>query len=310
MKNNKLIITVTFFICLSFVFMSNHFLKDIKYQNFAANDYYTETTLELRNNEYLKKYIYNFSNDEKTNISITSINKTDNKNKIRKIALFNDSVKPEIKKGRFISSGDFYELQHNYAVVCETLEKDIKDTIEINNVKYEIIGIYKKSGFTSDNIIFTNLKKNELDYSEIIKIDYNNNQELYQNARNNQNLNIVNDEYILFFDSLPSKTVIALVTILFCLSILIIMYFYTEEKKEEIKLKFIFGYSLSKIYFDGLLEILPCLFVSWTILFILFLDLYSFIYLIFAFLLIGVALFIPVFEILNDIKLVKKYEEY
>ena len=305
MRKNKLLITIAFFICLSFVLLSNRFLKEIDYQNYAANNYYTEKTLELYNDENLKEYLTLLLDDDEIDFSISVV---DNKNKMRKIALFNDSIKPEIKEGRFISSHDFNDTSHNYAVVCETLGKNVHDTVEYEDTDYEVIGVYKKSGFSSDKIVFTNLKENDLNYSPTLKIDYNNNNNLFQSAKNNKKLNIKNEELVMFFESAPSKTIITIVTILFCLSILIVMYFFVEDKKDEIKLKYIFGYSFLKIYFDSLYEIMSCLFVAWIILAVMFFDLHSYIYFLFALVLIVISLLIPMFEILRNIKLVKKYE--
>ncbi len=66
---NKLLVIVTLFIYLSFAILSNRYIDDMKYQNIAANQYFSQTSIEVYNDEYAKNYIHNL--EERSDISFS-----------------------------------------------------------------------------------------------------------------------------------------------------------------------------------------------------------------------------------------------
>lgn len=290
---NKLLVIVTLFIYLSFAILSNRYIDDMKYQNIAANQYFSQTSIEVYNDEYAKNYIHNLKERSDISFSLNIVNEAD---KIRKTAIFGDVCRPRIVKGKYFSEQDHQNDAGNYAVVSE------------ESGKRSVIGLFKDMGLQSDDLVFVNLKDDEIENSSVIKIDFSGNSKLYDAVMHDTDIRESSTSSIMFFDSLPERMIFALVQILFCLSILVVMYFYVEDKKEEIRIKSIFGYSFSKIYIDGLLELMICLLTAWVISSVLLQDLSGWKYLVFATGLSAVALYISICEMVNQTDLGKKYE--
>ena len=259
MKNKiRLLLIFTFLIIFSYTLLSNKYLGDVEYMNYANNNYFSEYSLEFKNDDKLETFIHNLINDKK-DISISSV---DLKNNIIKIASYNESFKPKIVKGRYFNTDD-----NNACIVCENGLYKIGDYYKIDGIEYKIIGLYKEMHLSSDNLVFVNLCDVDYKNSPIIKIDFNDNN-LYKVASTNPNLTVVNNDYVSFNNYLPQRVIFIMIHILFCLSVLVIMSFYVEEKKEEIKLKYIFGFSYTKIYFDIFIKVFIYISLSWIIAFV------------------------------------------
>lgn len=299
MKNKiRLLLIITFLIIFSYTLLSNKYLSDIKYMDYANNDYFSEYSLDFKNDVNLEKYIQNLINDNKE-ISISSV---DMKSKIIRIAAYNNSFKAKIVKGKFFDNDDAL------CVVCENSSYKIGDYYKIDDKEYKVVGLFKETGLSSDDLIFVNMNVNDYKNSSIIRIDFND-VNLYKVALTNPNLSVVNNDYVAFNNYLPQRVVFFMIHILFCLSILVIMYFYTEEKKEEIRLKYIFGFSLTKIYLDIYTNVILYISLSWIIAFGIFRgSIISFLYLILAYILCAISLFIPLKQCIKDIKREKTYE--
>lgn len=299
MKNKiRLLLIITFLIIFSYTLLSNKYLSDIKYMDYANNDYFSEYSLDFKNDANLEKYVQNLINDNKE-ISISSV---DMKSKIIRIAAYNDSFKIKIVKGKF------YDNDDASCVVCENSSYKIGDYYKIDDKEYKIVGLFKETGLSSDDLVFVNMNVDDYKNSSIIRIDFND-VNLYKVALTNPNLSVVNNDYVAFNNYLPQRVVFFMIHILFCLSVLVIMYFYTEEKKEEIRLKYIFGFFLTKIYLDIYTNVILYISLSWIIAFGIFRgSIISFLYLILAYILCAISLFIPLKQCIKDIKREKTYE--
>lgn len=111
MKNKiRLLLIFTFLIIFSYTLLSNKYLGDVEYMNYANNNYFSEYSLEFKNDDKLETFIHNLINDKK-DISISSV---DLKNNIIRIASYNESFKPKIVKGRYFNTAD-----NNVCIVCE-----------------------------------------------------------------------------------------------------------------------------------------------------------------------------------------------
>ena len=299
MKNKiRLLLIFTFLIIFSYTLLSNKYLGDVEYMNYAYNNYFSEYSLEFKNDDKLDQFIQSLINDKK-DISISSV---DLKNNIIKIASYNDSFKPKIVKGRYFNTDD-----NNVCIVCENGLYKIGD-YKIDGIEYKIIGLYKEMHLSSDNLVFVNLCDIDYKNSPIIKIDFNEDN-LYKAASTNPNLTVVNNDYVSFNNYLPQRVIFIMIHILFCLSVLVIMSFYVEEKKEEIKLKYIFGFSCTKIYFDIFIKVIIYISLSWIIAFALIRGTLSMVlYLLLAYVLCAMSLLPPLNQCIKDIKLEKTYE--
>lgn len=293
MKNKiRLLLIITFLIIFSYTLLSNKYLSDIKYMDYANNDYFSEYSLDFKNDANLEKYIQNLINDNK-DISISSV---DMKNKIIRIAAYNSSFKVKLVKGKFSDNDDAS------CVVCENSSYKIGDYYKIDDKEYKIVGLFKETGLSSDDLVFVNMDVDDYKNSSIIRIDFND-VNLYKVALTNPNLSVVNNDYVAFNNYLPQRVVFFMIYVLFCLSVLVIMYFYTEEKKEEIRLKYIFGFSLTKIYLDIYINVILYVSLSWIIAFGIFRgSIISFLYLILAYILCAISLFVPLKQCIKDIK--------
>lgn len=299
MKNKiRLLLIITFLIIFSYTLLSNKYLSDIKYMDYANNDYFSEYSLDFKNDANLEKYIQNLINDNK-DISISSV---DMKNKIIRIAAYNSSFKVKLVKGKFSDNDDAS------CVVRENSSYKIGDYYKIDDKEYKIVGLFKETGLSSDDLVFVNMDVDDYKNSSIIRIDFND-VNLYKVALTNPNLSVVNNDYVAFNNYLPQRVVFFMIYVLFCLSVLVIMYFYTEEKKEEIRLKYIFGFSLTKIYLDIYINVILYVSLSWIIAFGIFRgSIISFLYLILAYILCAISLFVPLKQCIKDIKREKIYE--
>lgn len=300
MKNKiRLLLIFTFLIIFSYTLLSNKYLGDVEYMNYANNNYFSEYSLEFKNDDKLETFIHNLINDKK-DISISSV---DLKNNIIKIASYNDSFKPKIVKGRYFNTDD-----NNVCIVCENGLYKIGDYYKIDGIEYKIIGLYKEMHLSSDNLVFVNLCDVDYKNSPIIKIDFNEDN-LYKVASTNPNLTVVNNDYVSFNNYLPQRVIFIMIHILFCLSVLVIMSFYVEEKKEEIKLKYIFGFSCTKIYFDIFIKVIIYISLSWIIAFALIRGTFSTVlYLLLAYGLCAMSLLPPLNQCIKEIKMEKTYE--
>ena len=300
MKNKiRLLLIFTFLIIFSYTLLSNKYLGDVEYMNYANNNYFSEYSLEFKNDDKLETFIHNLINDKK-DISISSV---DLKNNIIKIASYNESFKPKIVKGRYFNTDD-----NNVCIVCENGLYKIGDYYKIDGIEYKIIGLYKEMHLSSDNLVFVNLSDADYKNSPIIKIDFNDNN-LYKVASTNPNLAVVNHDYVSFNNYMPQRVIFIMIHILFCLSVLVIMSFYVEEKKEEIKLKYIFGFQYTKIYLDIFIQLLIYISLSWIIAFVIFKgSLSAVLYLLLAYMLCAFSLLPPLNQCIKDIKLEKTYE--
>lgn len=299
MKNKiRLLLIITFLIIFSYTLLSNKYLSDIKYMDYANNDYFSEYSLDFKNDDNLEKYIQNLIDDNK-DISISSV---DMKSKIIRIAANNNSFKVKLVKGKF------FDNDEASCVVCENSSYKIGDYYKIDDKEYKIVGLFKETGLSSDGLVFVNMDVNGYKNSSIIRIDFND-VNLYKVALTNPNLSVVNNDYVAFNNYLPQRVVFFMIHVLFCLSVLVIMYFYTEEKKEEIRLKYIFGFSLTKIYLDIYINVILYISLSWIISFGIFRgSIISFLYLILAYILCAISLFVPLKQCIKDIKREKIYE--
>lgn len=304
-KKSSFLVVFTLFVYLSFTVLSNQYLKNIEYDNVAANDYFSDHTLEVYNDSYLADYIDGLLQQQDPSISLNVI---DPIGEVRKIAVFGDVIRPKITEGRFFEDEDFQNSASNYAIVSTASSKQVGEQIEWNGISYEIVERFKERWFQSDTLVFTNLKEADVEYSPVLKIDYGDNENLYQNAMEDTNIRVSSNGTVGFTNSLPERTIFFMVQILFCLSILVVMYFYVEDKREEIRIKIIFGYSFYKIYSDSLWNIFLYLFVTWIITALFVQDISSIRYLLFAVLLSALALYVPTREIAKSMKLRKKYE--
>lgn len=300
MKNKiRLLLIFTFLIIFSYTLLSNKYLGDVEYMNYANNNYFSEYSLEFKNDDKLETFIHNLINDKK-DISISSV---DLKNNIIRIASYNESFKPKIVKGRYFNNDD-----NNACIVCENSFYKIGDYYKIDGIEYKVIGLYKEVHLSSDDLVF--LKLSDIDYknSSIIKIDFNDNN-LYKIASTNPNLTVVNNDYVSFNNYLPQRVIFIMIHILFCLSVLVIMFFYVEEKKEEIKLKYIFGFSYTKIYFDIFIKVFIYISLSWIIAFVFIRGTFSTVlYLLLAYVLCAMSLLPPLYQCIKEIKMEKTYE--
>ena len=299
MKNKiRLLLIITFLIIFSYTLLSNKYLSDIKYMDYANNDYFSEYSLDFKNDVDLEKYIQNLINDNKE-ISISSV---DMKSKIIRIAAYNNSFKIKIVKGKFFDNDDAS------CVVCENSSYKIGDYYKIDDKEYKIVGLFKETGLSSDDLVFVNMNVDDYKNSSIIRIDFND-VNLYKVALTNPNLSVVNNDYVAFNNYLPQRVVFFMIHVLFCLSVLVIMYFYTEEKKEEIRLKYIFGFSLAKIYSDIYINVILYVSLSWFIAFVIFRgSIISVLYLLLSYMLCAISLFVPLKQCIKDIKREKTYE--
>lgn len=300
MKNKiRLLLIFTFLIIFSYTLLSNKYLGDVEYMNYANNNYFSEYSLEFKNDDKLDQFIQSLINDKK-DISISSV---DLKNNIIKIASYNDSFKPKIVKGRYFNTDD-----NNVCIVCENGLYKIGDYYKIDGIEYKIIGLYKEMHLSSDNLVFVNLCDVDYKNSPIIKIDFNEDN-LYKAASTNPNLTVVNNDYVSFNNYLPQRVIFIMIHILFCLSVLVIMSFYVEEKKEEIKLKYIFGFSYTKIYFDIFIKVFIYISLSWIIAFVFIRGTFSTVpYLLLAYVLCAMSLLPPLNQCIKEIKMEKTYE--
>ena len=300
MKNKiRLLLIFTFLIIFSYTLLSNKYLGDVEYMNYANNNYFSEYSLEFKNDDKLETFIHNLINDKK-DISISSV---DLKNNIIKIASYNDSFKPKIVKGRYFNTDD-----NNVCIVCENGLYKIGDYYKIDGIEYKVIGLYKEMHLSSDNLVFVNLCDVDYKNSPIIKIDFNEDN-LYKAASTNPNLTVVNNDYVSFNNYLPQRVIFIMIHILFCLSVLVIMSFYVEEKKEEIKLKYIFGFSCTKIYFDIFIKVIIYISLSWIIAFVFIRGTFSTVlYLLLAYVLCAMSLLPPLNQCIKEIKMEKTYE--
>lgn len=300
MKNKiRLLLIFTFLIIFSYTLLSNKYLGDVEYMNYANNNYFSEYSLEFKNDDKLETFIHNLINDKK-DISISSV---DLKNNIIKIASYNDSFKPRITKGRYFNNNDDF-----VCIVCENSFYKIGDYYKIDGIEYKIIGLYKEMHLSSDNLVFVNLSDTDYKNSPIIKIDFNDNN-LYKVASTNPNLAVVNHDYVSFNNYMPQRVIFIMIHILFCLSVLVIMSFYVEEKKDEIKLKYIFGFSYTKIYLDIFIKVIIYISLSWIIAFALIRGtLSTVLYLLLAYLLCAMSLLPPLNQCIKEIKMEKTYE--
>ena len=179
MKNKiRLLLIFTFLIIFSYTLLSNKYLGDVEYMNYANNNYFSEYSLEFKNDDKLETFIHNLINDKK-DISISSV---DLKNNIIKIASYNDSFKPKIVKGRYFNNDD-----NNVCIVCENGLYKIGDYYKIDGIEYKIIGLYKEMHLSSDNLVFVDLSDVDYKNSPIIKIDFNEDN-LYKAASTNSYL--------------------------------------------------------------------------------------------------------------------------
>ena len=266
--------------------------------DYANNDYFSDYSLDFKNDANLEKYIQNLINDNK-DISISGV---DMKSKIIRIAAYNNSFKIKIVKGKFFDNDDAS------CVVCENSSYKIGDYYKIDDKEYKIVGLFKETGLSSDDLVFVNMDVNDYKNSSIIRIDFND-VNLYKVALTNPNLSVVNNDYVAFNSYLPQRVVFFMIHVLFCLSVLVIMYFYTEEKKEEIRLKYIFGFSLAKIYSDIYINVILFVSLSWIIAFGIFRgSIISVLYLLLSYMLCAMSLFIPLKQCIKDIKREKTYE--
>lgn len=299
MKNKiRLLLIITFLIIFSYTLLSNKYLSDIKYMDYANNDYFSDYSLDFKNDANLEKYIQNLINDNK-DISISGV---DMKSKIIRIAAYNNSFKVKLVKGKFFDNDDAS------CVVCENSSYKIGDYYKIDDKEYKIVGLFKETGLSSDDLVFVNMDVNDYKNSSIIRIDFND-VNLYKVALTNPNLSVVNNDYVAFNSYLPQRVVFFMIHVLFCLSVLVIMYFYTEEKKEEIRLKYIFGFSLAKIYSDIYINVILFVSLSWIIAFGIFRgSIISVLYLLLSYMLCAMSLFIPLKQCIKDIKREKTYE--
>ena len=300
MKNKiRLLLIFTFLIIFSYTLLSNKYLGDVEYMNYANNNYFSEYSLEFKNDDKLETFIHNLINDKK-DISISSV---DLKNNIIRIASYNESFKPKIVKGRYFNNDD-----NNACIVCENSFYKIGDYYKIDGIEYKVIGLYKEMHLSSDDLVFVNLCDVDYKNSPIIKIDFNDNN-LYKVASTNPNLTVVNNDYVSFNNYLPQRVIFIMIHILFCLSVLVIISFYVEEKKEEIKLKYIFGFSCTKIYFDIFIKVFIYISLSWIIAFVFIRGTFSTVlYLLLAYLLCSMSLLPPLNQCIKEIKLEKTYE--
>ena len=154
MKNKiRLLLIFTFLIIFSYTLLSNKYLGDVEYMNYAYNNYFSEYSLEFKNDDKLDQFIQSLINDKK-DISISSV---DLKNNIIKIASYNDSFKPKIVKGRYFNTDD-----NNVCIVCENGLYKIGDYYKIDGIEYKVIGLYKEMHLSSDDLVF--LKLSDIDY--------------------------------------------------------------------------------------------------------------------------------------------------
>ena len=300
MKNKiRLLLIFTFLIIFSYTLLSNKYLGDVEYMNYANNNYFSEYSLEFKNDDKLETFIHNLIND-KIDITISSV---DLKNNIIRIASYNESFNPKIVKGRYFNNDD-----NNACIVCENSFYKIGDYYKIDGIEYKVIGLYKEMHLSSDDLVFVNLCDVDYKNSPIIKIDFNDNN-LYKVASTNPNLTVVNNDYVSFNNYLPQRVIFIMIHILFCLSVLVIISFYVEEKKEEIKLKYIFGFSCTKIYFDIFIKVFIYISLSWIIAFVFIRGTFSTVlYLLLAYLLCSMSLLPPLNQCIKEIKLEKTYE--
>ena len=206
-------------------------------------------------------------------------------------------------KGRYFNNDD-----NNVCIVCENGLYKIGDYYKIDGIEYKIIGLYKEMHLSSDNLVFVDLSDVDYKNSPIIKIDFNEDN-LYKAASTNPNLTVVNNDYVSFNNYLPQRVIFIMIHILFCLSVLVIMSFYVEEKKEEIKLKYIFGFSYTKIYFDIFIKVFIYISLSWIIAFVFIRGTFSTVpYLLLAYVLCAMSLLPPLNQCIKEIKMEKTYE--
>lgn len=300
MKNKiRLLLILTFLIIFSYTLLSNKYLGDVEYMNYANNNYFSEYSLEFKNDDKLETFIHNLINDKK-DISISSV---DLKNNIIRIASYNESFKPKIVKGRYFNNDD-----NNACIVCENSFYKIGDYYKIDGIEYKVIGLYKEMHLSSDDLVFVNLCDVDYKNSPIIKIDFNEDN-LYKAASTNPNLTVVNNDYVSFNNYLPQRVIFIMIHILFCLSVLVIMSFYVEEKKDEIKLKYIFGFSYTKIYFDIFIKVFIYISLSWIIAFVFIRGTFSTVlYPLLAYVLCAMSLLPPLNQCIKEIKMEKTYE--
>ena len=300
MKNKiRLLLIFTFLIIFSYTLLINKYLGDVEYMNYANNNYFSEYSLEYKNDDKLETFIHNLIND-KIDITISSV---DLKNNIIRIASYNESFNPKIVKGRYFNNDD-----NNACIVCENSFYKIGDYYKIDGIEYKVIGLYKEMHLSSDDLVFVNLCDVDYKNSPIIKIDFNEDN-LYKAASTNPNLTVVNNDYVSFNNYLPQRVIFIMIHILFCLSVLVIISFYVEEKKEEIKLKYIFGFSCTKIYFDIFIKVFIYISLSWIIAFVFIRGTFSTVlYLLLAYLLCSMSLLPPLNQCIKEIKLEKTYE--
>ena len=66
MKNKiRLLLIFTFLIIFSYTLLSNKYLGDVEYMNYAYNNYFSEYSLEFKNDDKLDKFIQSLINDKK-----------------------------------------------------------------------------------------------------------------------------------------------------------------------------------------------------------------------------------------------------
>ena len=66
MKNKiRLLLIFTFLIIFSYTLLSNKYLGDVEYMNYAYNNYFSEYSLEFKNDDKLDQFIQSLINDKK-----------------------------------------------------------------------------------------------------------------------------------------------------------------------------------------------------------------------------------------------------
>lgn len=61
----RLLLIFTFLIIFSYTLLSNKYLGDVEYMNYANNNYFSEYSLEFKNDDKLETFIHNLINDKK-----------------------------------------------------------------------------------------------------------------------------------------------------------------------------------------------------------------------------------------------------
>ena len=292
MKINKTKISIIIILFISILLMQFgiHFKVKIVHQNIIGNNYYSENKIKLNNNNNLLdelKIIQNKYSDYLIRYDLGNISY---------IQVFGKIEPLQLKEGRFIKEND-----QNVSVIGYNLYSKFQDTYIHEKKSYKIIGIISEEEAKLKNTVFLSSTLEEMIQNEIIIIDtYNDN--LYEYLIENNRFDYLKDETIIFSNDEILEIILRIIYLVFVFATMITFSYYIEYKKDEIKLKILFGYTKMKLFLDIFVEFLVPYIVILTISSLIYSQFLSLKYIIILFLIFVITIYIPIHQLYISIR--------